>query len=177
VGASAGISEYVGEIFELKGGKKPSVEDAAAYLPKLSTAEYTRILNTKKKIHFCTNDAQLTEDAKRFIEVMAALELPALEVPDATFKIAGYTDRQGTPESNTELALARASNVRTYLEDILAPLEKRSRFEARIVARGPGEIEIGPDDADNPSFRRVQVVLDGKLLLSLEGVPDGLIAK
>lgn len=177
LGASAGISEFVGEIFELKGGGKPKVEDATAFLPKLSSAEYVRILNTKKKIHFCTNDAQLTEDAKHFIETMAALELPAFEVAESTFKITGYTDREGTPFSNIELSIARASNVQTYLDDILVRLDKQGRFKASFETRGAGEPTVGPDDVKNPKFRRVNIVLDGKLLLALEGVPDGLLAE
>jgi len=173
LGASVGVKILRGQILP-EGAKPPTQADAAALLPSTSNAEYLKFLNEKKQIHYCTNDAQLTEDAKRFIATVAALELPALQSSAATFEIKGYADREGKAGDNEVLALARAANVGTHLFDLLTVQQDRGLIEAKIKTFGKGEFVHGPDHVSNPNFRRVEMVLNGTMVLVLTGVPDGL---
>lgn len=156
---------------------KPTADDALEVLPKIGSASYLKHLALEEKIHYCTNDAQLTDEAKRYIATVAALELPALYAAESRLKIKGYADRKGKSDDNEVLALARAANVRTHLEDVLVVALDKGLIKANIEAYGKGEIVHGPDDVPNPTFRRVKMVLDGTLILLLTGVPDGLPAE
>lgn len=152
-------------------------KDATALLPKMSDVNYTSYLKRKTSIHYCTNDAQLRPDARRMLDMLAALELAAFSAGGSRLRIGGWADRVGTPEANEELARARALNVETYLRDILVRLSDRGALDIAISAAPGGEIKKGPDEVENPAYRRTDLWLDGKLLLVLEGVPDGVPAE
>lgn len=108
------------------------------------------------------------------LDMLAALELASFTTGGSKLQIHGWADRVGTPEANNELAAARAVNVETYLRDILVRISDRGELDVRIDATGGGEIERGPDEVDNPAYRRTNISLNGQLVLVLEGVPDGV---
>jgi outer membrane protein OmpA-like peptidoglycan-associated protein len=175
LGASAGAKAMRGRVFA-PGSSQPKLSDAADLFPEPGNAEYLVHLKALRKIHYCTNDAQLTGDAKVFIETMLALELPALESLHTVLEVKGYADREGKASDNDELSIARAANVRTHVLDALTRHTDKGRTKVEVRAVGRGEITRGPDHVKNPAFRRVEIRLGGKLLLLLEGVPDGLRA-
>lgn len=158
-------------------GKKVTPKDAADLLPSSHAVNYTRYVKQKTTIHYCTNDAQLSQEARDLLDIVAALELPAFTTGGSKLRIIGYADRVGTPEANKELAVARALNVETYLRDSLVRLEDRGDLDIKFSAQGEGEIERGEDGVENPKFRRTDLFLNGQIILMLEGVPDGVPAE
>lgn len=152
-------------------------KDTTALLPRTKEVNYTSYLRRKSTIHYCTNDAQLRPEARQMLDMLAALELAAFTTGGSELKIRGWADRVGTPEANAELAAARAFNVETYLRDILVRLSDRGALDIRMDARGGGELERGPDEVENPAYRRTNLSLNGQLVLVLEGVPDGVPAE
>jgi outer membrane protein OmpA-like peptidoglycan-associated protein len=64
---------------------------------------------------FALNSAELSEDAKKYIDSMAS----ALnKKSDLTIHISGHTDVSGSDEINKPLSLQRAAAVRNYLESV-----------------------------------------------------------
>lgn len=61
-------------------------------------------------INFATGSANITPGSRRILKD----NLPALEHSRGRIKITGYTDNQGSPESNLKLSAARANSVKTY---------------------------------------------------------------
>jgi outer membrane protein OmpA-like peptidoglycan-associated protein len=120
-------------------------------------------------VHFCLDGAILTEDARQALRIMCANELAALMSTASRLTINGHTDRSDTDQRNLELSTMRAENTFQAIKDILA--DNLRIPNSHIVKSGKGETEAihdkRPDGERIPKYRRVDVILDGRLVLAL----------
>jgi outer membrane protein OmpA-like peptidoglycan-associated protein len=131
--------------------------------------DYAVSYGLTKQVHFCLDSAALSAEARRAIRVMCANELAAFGSPDSHLTITGHTDRIAKPEYNRELSQLRADNALLAVKDVLG---RRLRIpEANIRATGKGEelaTKDGRQDGEvNPTYRRVDIILNGRLVLTL----------
>jgi outer membrane protein OmpA-like peptidoglycan-associated protein len=121
-------------------------------------------------VHFCLDGALLTEDARQALRIMCANELAALMSPASHLAIIGHTDRSDTDQRNLTLSAMRAENTYQAIQDILG--SRLAIPERQIVRSGKGETEAirdqRPDGERNPKYRRVDVILNGRLVLTLK---------
>jgi outer membrane protein OmpA-like peptidoglycan-associated protein len=83
------------------------------------------------EIHFPKNTAELTEEARRSLDVLAdALDADAYQ--GMRFVLGGHTDQDGDDAVNQPLSQARAERARDYL------VEEHRIDASRLVARGFG---------------------------------------
>ena len=140
--------------------------------PKIKTeTDYTVIYEDLRRVHFGFNSAFLNSDARQALRVMCAQELPALMSPTSLLTITAHTDRKGKRKANLTLSALRAANTQQGIEDILG---KRLKIPVRrIIPKGRGEEEArragDRDDTRNLDRRRVDVILNGRLVLRLRG--------
>lgn len=115
--------------------------------------EAGRMVISLSGVLFETGGAQLSELAQRRLETV----VQALRVyPERVITIEGYTDAQGSDESNRQLSQRRAEAVREYLERRGVPPE-------RLRAVGKGEMNpIASNDTPEgrANNRRVEIVVD-----------------
>jgi outer membrane protein OmpA-like peptidoglycan-associated protein len=120
-------------------------------------------------VHFCLDGATLTEDARQALRIMCANELAGLMSRASRLTINGHTDRSDTDQRNLELSTMRAENTFQAIKDILADNLRIPR--SHTVVSGKGETDAihdkRPDGERNPKYRRVDVILDGRLVLAL----------
>ena len=121
-------------------------------------------------VHFCLDSALLTEDARQALRIMCANELAAFMSTNSHLTIYGHTDRSQTDEYNLRLSTFRAENALQAIKDILGVKFKVS--DRNVVALGKGEAEAKrdnrPENEVNPKYRRVDIVLNARLVLSLK---------
>lgn len=116
-------------------------------------------------VHFCLDSALLTEDARQALRIMCARELPGFMSRESRLTIHGHTDLSGPTAHNQTLSELRARNTLQAIKEILG--EKRFALPSdRIIAIGKGEKEARPPDV-NPDHRRVDVILNARLVLTL----------
>jgi OOP family OmpA-OmpF porin len=105
-------------------------------------------------ITFETNSADLTPQAKKQLDVVAAA-LTNDKLAEYAFNVEGHADPRGTHELNLSLSQQRAESVRAYLVSAHAIEAKR------LKAIGKGDSELlntaNPAAAEN---RRVTIVTD-----------------
>lgn len=140
--------------------------------PKIKTeTDYTVIYEDLRRVHFGFNSAFLNNDARQALRVMCAQELPALMSPTSLLTITAHTDRKGKRKANLTLSALRAANTQQGIEDILGKLLKIP--SRRIIPKGKGEEEArragDRDGTRNLDRRRVDVILNGRLVLRLRG--------
>lgn len=120
-------------------------------------------------VHFCLDGAILTEDARQALRIMCANELAAFMSPASRLTINGHTDRIDTPVRNMELSNMRVQNTYLAIKDILGA--RLAIDPANTVLSGKGETDAirdnRPDGEINPNYRRVDVILNGRLVLVL----------
>lgn len=121
--------------------------------------------------HFRLGDSFLTDEGREHVRRVAALELALFGSEYSVLKIDGHADRIDERERNIELSQFRARNTLQALRDVLG-----SQFRIReenIVIRGLGEHEAEaegqPDGKGDPVKRRVDVRIEGRVILSLLG--------
>lgn len=105
-------------------------------------------------ITFETNSADLTPQAKKQLDVVAAA-LNNNKLADYAFNVEGHADPRGAHDQNLSLSQQRAESVRAYLVSAHAIDAKR------LKAVGKGDSEVL--NASNPSAvenRRVTIVTD-----------------
>jgi outer membrane protein OmpA-like peptidoglycan-associated protein len=122
-------------------------------------------------VHFCLDSAVLTEDARQALRIVCALELPAFASEMSHLSVIGHTDRSAGDIYNLGLSDNRAHNTVRAIRDILG-----SKFgipETKVWVQGAGEElarrEKLPDKQVDPRYRRVDVILNARLILSLRG--------
>ena len=138
--------------------------------------DYAVALGLRDDVHFCLDSAHLTEDARHALRIMIGKELPAFLSSLSRIAITGHTDRSGPPgrspdekrQYNNELSELRARNtwqaIRDIVGDDLAILPDREH----LLTIGKGQNEAEKDaNAINPERRRVDVVLNSRLVLTL----------
>ena len=122
-------------------------------------------------VHFCSDGALLTEDARQALRIMCANELAALMSPTSRLAINGHTDRQDTPERNLALSDMRAQNTYKAIKDILGDKLAIPSDPSHTEVSGKGETEAErdgrPDNENNPKYRRTDIILNGRLVLTL----------
>lgn len=132
-----------------------AAEQAKAELLKSEAVkeEQGRMVISLSGVMFQTGGAQLSEPAQRRLEtVVQALRA----YPDRAITVEGYTDAQGSDETNKQLSLRRADAVREYLQ-------QRGIEPQRLRAIGKGEESpvASNDTAEGrANNRRVEIVVD-----------------
>jgi outer membrane protein OmpA-like peptidoglycan-associated protein len=115
--------------------------------------EAGRMVISLSGVLFETGGAQLSEFAQQRLETV----VQALRVyPDRPITIEGYTDAQGSDESNKQLSQRRAEAVSAYLE-------RRGVEPERLRAVGKGEMNpvASNDTAEGrANNRRVEIIVD-----------------
>ena len=103
------------------------------------------------RVNFAFNSAQLPDDARPMIELMAQL---MKEAPDIKVRVEGHTDAAGSARYNETLSERRAVSVGDYLV--------RQGVEAtRLMLIGKGMAEPLTPNRLDPANRRVQFVRVG----------------
>jgi flagellar motor protein MotB len=138
----------------------------------------------ERQIHFRLGDALLTDEGRQALRLLAASELYCFMSSESTLAIIGHADRVDCRARNIELSKLRAQNVLRALKDILgddfnipedkehlhvAGLGETSAEFADWFARMTGLGIYQPDGEPDPRFRRVDIVLNGRLVLRLQG--------
>jgi flagellar motor protein MotB len=134
-------------------------------------ADYAVDYKLNNDIHFCLDSAWLTEDARQALRILCANELRAFMSPMSFLKIVGHTDRSGPKkdkeEYNRKLSDLRAKNTLQAIRDILGN-SFAIPHPARVKVFGEGESEAKKDLKEvNPRYRRVDINLNGRLVLTL----------
>jgi outer membrane protein OmpA-like peptidoglycan-associated protein len=121
----------------------------------------------KDDVHFCFGSALLTPDARQALRILCANELPAFMAPTSRLRIVGHTDPVNTDEFNLKLSKLRAENTLQAIKDILGT----SFRITDVTATGEGEVlarkDKLPQDKPDPRYRRVDVILNSRLVLRL----------
>lgn len=134
--------------------------------------DYAADYQFQDDVHFCLGSALLTEDARQALRIVCANELMTFSTPANRLEVVGHTDRVDTPDRNLTLSLLRAENAVQAIKDILG-----GNFtipEGTIQSSGKGEnlaIKDGrPDNVPDPRYRRVDVFLNSRLVVSLRAL-------
>jgi outer membrane protein OmpA-like peptidoglycan-associated protein len=129
--------------------------------------DYVNKLSERQKVHFFEGDSRLTPWGRQVLGMFCAEELRALRSPGCVLSIYGYTDPEGSAQSNAALSEHRAANTLQCLWDIAgtigAKLEKLEGM-GELPAKLEGRVR---DGAEDPQWRRVNVILDTHVLLEL----------
>ncbi|MGB5711882.1 MAG: hypothetical protein WBM44_13350, partial [Waterburya sp.] len=114
---------------------------------------------------------------RQALRIMCANELTSFMSPGSTLAIIGHTDRVGRGKGkrkekrNLVLSAMRSQNTLQAIEDILG--SKLKIPQKQIKPQGKGEQaakEAGRDDKiPNPKDRRVDIILNSRLVLTLNG--------
>ena len=162
-GAKAG-AEFAGTSGWLFGSRAAALRSAGIYAP-MAEADYVAGSST----HFEVDDPSLTSVGRDAIRHLCAIERAAFESPASTLEIDGYASTTGREARNERLAELRAQNVHQAILDAMA-----SSMRAQVPAsgvRGHGEAAArahgSPDDFEDLAWRRVDVRLNGRLVLTL----------
>lgn len=132
-----------------------AAEQAKAELQKSEAVkeEQGRMVISLSGVLFLSGGAQLSEPAQRRLEtVVQALRA----YPDRAITVEGYTDAQGSDDTNKQLSLRRADAVREYLQ-------QRGIEPERLRAVGKGEENpvASNDTAEGrANNRRVEIIVD-----------------
>jgi len=123
------------------------------------------------EVHFRFGHAQLTGDARQLIRVACARYRAALTTPSTHLWSIGYADRPDSPDRNRTLSVARAKNAVQAMRDALD--DAFALPDDNVVACGFGET-AAEASGDRPrqrnrNWRKVEVILDTQLILTLRG--------
>lgn len=165
VGREVAASVVIGSIW--KNGPLPAPKDVIKY-----GNEETVLKATYKgdgKAHFKHDSALLTPGAENLIRKLCANEMFLLILPNTHIEIIGHTDMSGTDKYNEGLSKNRANNVKKKIIDICgnkinAMIDKPSYKGAELAKKDPDKSKY------NPKYRRVDIVINGLLVLSLVGL-------
>jgi OmpA-OmpF porin, OOP family len=103
-------------------------------------------------VTFVTNSADLTNPAKKALDVLAAA-MKSDKLATVKFTIEGHADPRGNEDANVKLSQARAESVREYL------LASHGLAAERISAVGKGSSALmKPSEPAAPENRRVTIV-------------------
>jgi outer membrane protein OmpA-like peptidoglycan-associated protein len=140
--------------------------------------DYAANIKLQDDVHFCLNSALLTEDARQALRIMCANELSALMSPNSELRITGHADRSVPPrmdeakakQYNQTLSELRAKNTKQAIKDILGG--QLAISDNQIVPKGEGDAlaakENRPPKEVNPNYRRVDIILNSRLVLTLK---------
>ena len=133
-------------------------------------------------VHFAVNDPSLNAEGRRAVREMCATHRAAFESEASVLHIDGYASVTGPSGRNQQLSELRALNVLSAIRDILGPAYRipPPRGGDRAMAEGHGEEPAAqaarearaagrPAPEEDPAWRRVDVALNGQVVLTLHG--------
>jgi outer membrane protein OmpA-like peptidoglycan-associated protein len=124
-----------------------------------------------QEIHFRLGSAILTQEARQIVREMCAIELASFMSVGSVLVIIGHADRLDTENRNLELSKLRAENALQAIKDILGDQLKIPSNQ--ISVHGAGELKAeyagDADETPNPKWRKVEVILNSTLILTLRG--------
>jgi hypothetical protein len=139
--------------------------------------DYAHRYGFQNDVHFCLGSALLTQDARQALRIVCANELAGFGNPDSRLSVLGFADTVGykdataeqVHERNRRLSLLRAQNTVQAIRDILGDRFRIPEQNIKVTGEGQQEAEkaglaLGQPD---PRFRRVDVVLNSMLVISL----------
>lgn len=163
-GAELGFS--AGRILKI-GNKFPK----RTFETRIPSTDYAVDAKANAQVHFALGDAFLTPQGRQLLRIFCAAELATLTVAGSSLDLEGHADRIDTAQRNNELSLLRAKNVVQAVKDVLG--SALSITDDRIATRGLGERRAAEahdlDGSVNPNFRKVEIVLDGRLSVTFVG--------
>jgi outer membrane protein OmpA-like peptidoglycan-associated protein len=121
----------------------------------------------RQRIHFCFDSAILTSAARLSLRQMCADYLPLFLNPQTQLVVVGHADSVGTVGYNLVLSRNRAMNAMQAIRDILG-----KKFQANSLPIPLSEFMArfgGKNEKPDPRFRRVDIFLNGHLVLTLGG--------
>jgi outer membrane protein OmpA-like peptidoglycan-associated protein len=108
-------------------------------------------------VEFATGAATLNSSAREGLARFAGI---VNVYPDMKFRVEGHTDSTGSPSTNRDLSLRRATTVRDYL--VSQGVESTS---ISVVGLGPDQPVASNDTSDGRARnRRVEIVLSGDFI-------------
>jgi len=139
--------------------------------------DYSHRYGFRDNVHFCLGSALLTQDARQALRIVCANELAGFGNPDSRLSVLGFADTVGykdataeqVHERNRTLSLLGAQNTVKAMRDILGDRFRIEERNIKVTGDGQQEAEkasraLGHPD---PQFRRVDVVLNSVLVVSL----------
>jgi outer membrane protein OmpA-like peptidoglycan-associated protein len=123
----------------------------------------------QQRIHFDFDGAFLTDAGRESLRQLCADYLPVFRSPQAQLVVVGHADSVGSTSYNLALSSNRAENTVQAISDILGTglrLKQLAIPMSELAARLGGK-----DEHPDPRFRRVDVFLNGHLVLTLGGPP------
>lgn len=121
----------------------------------------------RQRAHFCYDSAILTSAGRDSLRQLCAEYLPLFLSPETQLVVVGHTDSKGTVGYNLSLSRNRADNTLQAIRDILG-----NKFQAKYLAIPMSELAArmgGKNKQLDPRFRRVDIFLNGHLVLTLRG--------
>jgi len=121
----------------------------------------------RQRIHFCFDSAILTSAARQSLRQMCADYLLLFLNQQTQLVVVGHADSVATAGYNLRLSRNRAENTVQAIRDILG-----RKFQVKHLAIPASELVArlsGKNQQPDPRFRRVDVFLNGHLVLTLGG--------
>ena len=117
-------------------------------------------VSIRDRILFDENSAELKPEGKKFLQAFIPVYSRVIfsdqkfDNQIAKIVIEGHTSSKGSEENNLNLSLRRAESVANYILSNGFNFPTKSRFKAKILAAGRGEIEA-KQNVDDASDRKV----------------------
>jgi outer membrane protein OmpA-like peptidoglycan-associated protein len=134
--------------------------------------KYEASVRVEEAIHFPFSWEVLTEEARQKIRILAAKELALFRSGQPKMYFVGHADRVDEPEWNIALSHCRAFNAGQALRDALG---KNYKYNPDKEPEHFGLGELGAaeakdkDNIQNPNWRRVDIFINGRLVVQLSG--------
>lgn len=169
-GVSGGPSVLLGEIY------KPGDKKLLKRKLDLLAAKNTKIKKIKMRYaaanqtHFGVDKTSLTKAGREMIREFLAVQLPVLMHPDSQLTIEGHASPRGRRDHNRELSLVRAMNVLQAMDDVSGPKIRIAVKNIQVMGYGEevAAVKLRNDDMESEDWRRVDIKLDGKLVMTLK---------
>jgi outer membrane protein OmpA-like peptidoglycan-associated protein len=124
----------------------------------------------ERTIHFEVDNPSLSADGMEAIRQMCAQHLLTFQQVSSQLRVDGYTSTTGSDAHNLRLSELRALNTVQYIRDVLG--EDFRIADDHISTTGHGETparDTGEADAtENEAWRKVEVRLNGNVVLTLQ---------
>ncbi|HMA95197.1 MAG TPA: hypothetical protein VKP30_21055, partial [Polyangiaceae bacterium] len=164
-GLNVELSGAVGYVF-------PAGQTKPAKYTVPDETKYEASVKIEQAVHFPFSWETLTEEARQKIRILAAKELALFRSGQPKLCFVGHADRVDEPEWNKALSHCRAFNAYQALRDALGdnyhynPDKEPERY-------GLGELGAtlakDKDNVQNPNWRRVDIYVNGRLVVQLSG--------